>query len=65
MLGLLDCDLVDMNAGYVMVIELNFDGTVLQVRQYPRVAFTNGELGSSLEALGLTSKQEVLFLELI
>ncbi|CAM6127148.1 unnamed protein product [Calypogeia fissa] len=40
-------------------------GTYRLVRQYPRVAFTEGELDSSLEALGLTSKQEVLFLELI
>lgn len=35
------------------------------VRQYPRRAFTDGEHGSSLSELGLTSKQEALFLELI
>lgn len=40
-------------------------GTYRLVRQYPRRAFTDGEHGSSLSDLGLTSKQEALFLELI
>eukprot|EP00252_Welwitschia_mirabilis_P022128 TRINITY_DN5896_c0_g1_i1.p1 TRINITY_DN5896_c0_g1~~TRINITY_DN5896_c0_g1_i1.p1 ORF type:complete len:589 (-),score=133.51 TRINITY_DN5896_c0_g1_i1:345-2111(-) len=34
------------------------------VRQYPRRAFTEGEHDSTLNDLGLTSKQEALFLEL-
>lgn len=58
---------IDLNAGQSMVIDtypvcMTFG---LQVRQYPRVAFTDKELDSSLEVLGLTSKQEVLLLELI
>ncbi|BFI25341.1 hypothetical protein MPTK2_1g20270 [Marchantia polymorpha subsp. ruderalis] len=40
-------------------------GSYRLVRQFPRVAFTDGEHASSLESLGLTSKQEVLLLELI
>eukprot|EP01018_Ginkgo_biloba_P018066 Gb_05634 [translate_table: standard] len=40
-------------------------GTYRLVRHYPRRAFTDGEHGSSLSELGLTSKQEALFLELI
>ncbi|KAL3685924.1 hypothetical protein R1sor_003946 [Riccia sorocarpa] len=40
-------------------------GSYRLVRQFPRVAFTDGEHSSSLESLGLTSKQEVLLLELI
>ncbi|CAL9205049.1 unnamed protein product [Musa hybrid cultivar] len=35
------------------------------VRPYPRRAFTEGESELSLSELGLTSKQEVLFIELI
>ncbi|XP_020582222.1 plant UBX domain-containing protein 8-like isoform X2 [Phalaenopsis equestris] len=37
----------------------------LQVRPYPRRSFTNKESQLSLSELGLTSKQEALFLELI
>ncbi|KAG6534190.1 hypothetical protein ZIOFF_008075 [Zingiber officinale] len=37
----------------------------LFVRPYPRRAFTDGDGGLSLSELGLTSKQEALFLELI
>jgi len=33
------------------------------VRSYPRRAFTEGESQMSLSDLGLTSKQEALFLE--
>lgn len=40
-------------------------GTYRLVRPYPRRAFTDGESGLSLSELGLTSKQEALFLELI
>lgn len=40
-------------------------GAYRLVRQYPRRAFTDGEQGSSLSDLGLTNKQEALFLELI
>ncbi|KAL2653947.1 hypothetical protein R1flu_022075 [Riccia fluitans] len=40
-------------------------GSYRLVRQFPRVAFTDAEHSSSLESLGLTSKQEVLLLELI
>uniref|UniRef100_A0A0C9QM09 TSA: Wollemia nobilis Ref_Wollemi_Transcript_25401_2356 transcribed RNA sequence n=1 Tax=Wollemia nobilis TaxID=56998 RepID=A0A0C9QM09_9CONI len=40
-------------------------GTYRLVRQYPRRAFTDVEQGSSLSDLGLMSKQEALFLELI
>lgn len=36
-----------------------------QVRPYPRRAFDDGESASTLNELGLTSKQEALFLELI
>ncbi|RRT72145.1 hypothetical protein B296_00032000 [Ensete ventricosum] len=35
------------------------------VRPYPRRTFTNGESELSLSELSLTSKQEVLFMELI
>lgn len=38
---------------------------VEQVRPYPRRAFSDGESTLSLNELGLTSKQEALFLELI
>lgn len=37
----------------------------LQVRPYPRRAFGDGEGASTLDELGLTNKQEALFLELI
>eukprot|EP00262_Sarcandra_glabra_P011619 TRINITY_DN2827_c0_g2_i1.p1 TRINITY_DN2827_c0_g2~~TRINITY_DN2827_c0_g2_i1.p1 ORF type:complete len:585 (+),score=155.30 TRINITY_DN2827_c0_g2_i1:82-1836(+) len=40
-------------------------GTYKLVRPYPRHAFGNGESGLTLSELGLTSKQEALFLELI
>ncbi|OVA14152.1 UBX [Macleaya cordata] len=40
-------------------------GTYRLVRPYPRRAFSDGESGLSLSDLGLTSKQEALFLELI
>ncbi|XP_010278560.1 PREDICTED: plant UBX domain-containing protein 8-like [Nelumbo nucifera] len=40
-------------------------GTYRLVRPYPRRAFSNGESSLSLSELGLTSKQEALFLELI
>ncbi|XP_077248565.1 plant UBX domain-containing protein 8-like [Tasmannia lanceolata] len=40
-------------------------GTYRLVRPYPRRAFSDGESGLSLSELGLTSKQEALFLELI
>jgi hypothetical protein len=48
----------------------NFQGVlsfsvVKQVRPYPRHAFGDGESESTLNDLGLTSKQEALFLELI
>ena len=36
-----------------------------QVRPYPRRAFSYEESASILEELGLTNKQEALFLELI
>lgn len=38
---------------------------VVQVRPYPRRAFSDGESALTLNELGLTSKQEALFLELI
>lgn len=37
----------------------------VQVRPYPRRAFSDGESASTLDELGLTNKQEALFLELI
>lgn len=37
----------------------------LQVRPYPRRAFSDGESTLTLNELGLTSKQEALFLEQI
>nr|GMD79966.1 plant UBX domain-containing protein 8 [Ipomoea batatas] len=40
-------------------------GTYRLVRPYPRRAFSSGETSSTLNELGLTSKQEALFLELI
>ncbi|OEL31245.1 Plant UBX domain-containing protein 8, partial [Dichanthelium oligosanthes] len=40
-------------------------GTYRLVRSYPRRAFTDGERQMSLSDLGLTSKQEALFLEKI
>lgn len=40
-------------------------GTYRLVRPYPRRAFSDGESSSTLEELGLTSKQEALFLESI
>ncbi|KAL9246755.1 hypothetical protein vseg_020250 [Gypsophila vaccaria] len=40
-------------------------GTYRLVRPYPRQAFSDGESSLSLSELGLTSKQEALFLELI
>ncbi|RCV32160.1 hypothetical protein SETIT_6G235700v2 [Setaria italica] len=40
-------------------------GTYRLVRSYPRRAFTDGESQMSLSDLGLTSKQEALFLEKI
>jgi len=36
-----------------------------QVRPYPRRAFSDGESAATLAELGLTNKQEALFLELI
>ncbi|XP_042478267.1 plant UBX domain-containing protein 8-like isoform X2 [Macadamia integrifolia] len=39
-------------------------GTYKLVRPYPRRAFSDGESGLSLGELGLTSKQEALFIEL-
>ena len=35
------------------------------MRPYPRRAFSDGESGLTLNELGLTSKQEALFLESI
>ncbi|XVE57827.1 hypothetical protein DITRI_Ditri04bG0121400 [Diplodiscus trichospermus] len=40
-------------------------GTYRLVRPYPRRAFSDGESSLTLNELGLTSKQEALFLELI
>ncbi|XP_054823393.1 plant UBX domain-containing protein 8-like isoform X2 [Prosopis cineraria] len=40
-------------------------GTYRLVKPYPRHAFTDGESALTLSELGLTSKQEALFLELI
>ncbi|GAB2274001.1 hypothetical protein Dimus_008771 [Dionaea muscipula] len=40
-------------------------GTYRVVRPYPRRAFSDGDSNVSLSELGLTSKQEALFLELI
>ncbi|KAJ7952370.1 plant UBX domain-containing protein 8 [Quillaja saponaria] len=40
-------------------------GTYRLVRPYPRRAFSDGESALTLNELGLTSKQEALFLELI
>ncbi|KAI8530350.1 hypothetical protein RHMOL_Rhmol11G0050800 [Rhododendron molle] len=40
-------------------------GSYRLVRPYPRRAFDDGESASTLNELGLTSKQEALFLELI
>ncbi|KDP25500.1 hypothetical protein JCGZ_20656 [Jatropha curcas] len=40
-------------------------GTYKLVRPYPRRAFSDGESALTLNELGLTSKQEALFLELI
>ncbi|CAI0414287.1 unnamed protein product [Linum tenue] len=40
-------------------------GTYRLVRPYPRRAFSDGETALTLSELGLTSKQEALFLELI
>jgi len=40
-------------------------GTYRLVRPYPRRAFSDGESALTLNELGLSSKQEALFLELI
>ncbi|XWS38414.1 hypothetical protein CRYUN_Cryun19dG0129200 [Craigia yunnanensis] len=40
-------------------------GTYRLVRPYPRRAFSDGESSLTLNELGLTDKQEALFLELI
>lgn len=40
-------------------------GTYRLVRPYPRRAFSDGESAATLDELGLTGKQEALFLELI
>ncbi|CAJ1943592.1 unnamed protein product [Sphenostylis stenocarpa] len=40
-------------------------GSYRLVRPYPRRAFSDGESGATLAELGLTNKQEALFLELI
>lgn len=37
----------------------------VQVRAYPRRAFSDGERNSTFNELGLTSKQEALYLESI
>ncbi|KAJ6802138.1 plant UBX domain-containing protein 8 [Iris pallida] len=50
---------------YIDVGRLVKPGSYRLVRPYPRQAFTNGESASTLAELGLTSKQEALFLELI
>lgn len=42
-----------------------FFPSIWQVRPYPRRAFTDRESTLSLSELGLDSKQEALFLELI
>lgn len=41
------------------------DFSHVQVRPYPRCTFGDGESSSTLGELGLTSKQEALYLELI
>ncbi|PKA66409.1 hypothetical protein AXF42_Ash007107 [Apostasia shenzhenica] len=50
---------------YIDVGRLVKPGSYRLVRPYPRHAFTDEESQSSLSDLGLTSKQEALFLELI
>ncbi|KAL6986182.1 hypothetical protein U1Q18_019550, partial [Sarracenia purpurea var. burkii] len=51
-------DFIDVGRGFK-------PGTYRLVRPYPRRAFNDGESASTLNELGLTSKQEALFLELI
>ncbi|XP_042425558.1 plant UBX domain-containing protein 8-like isoform X1 [Zingiber officinale] len=50
---------------YIDIGKVVKPGSYRLVRPYPRRAFTEGESGLSLSELGLTSKQEALFLELI
>ncbi|KAJ6791195.1 plant UBX domain-containing protein 8 [Iris pallida] len=50
---------------YIDVGRLVKPGTYRLVRPYPRQTFTDGEGASTLAELGLTGKQEALFLELI
>lgn len=49
----------------VLSLGLSFGVVMKQVRPYPRHAFGDGESESTLNHLGLSSKQEALFLELI
>ncbi|XVF10667.1 hypothetical protein REPUB_Repub07fG0202100 [Reevesia pubescens] len=51
-------DFIDIGRGVKL-------GTYRLVRPYPRRAFSDGESSLTLNELGLTSKQEALFLELI
>lgn len=51
-------DFMDVSGGVL-------PGSYRLVRQYPRQAFTDAEHGQSFSDLGLTSKHEALFLELI
>eukprot|EP00250_Pteridium_aquilinum_P007065 c16859_g1_i1 orf=207-2174(+) len=51
-------DFIDVSCG-------PFCGSYQLVRPYPRKPFTDADRGSSLEELGLKSKYETLFLELI
>ncbi|XP_042393627.1 plant UBX domain-containing protein 8-like [Zingiber officinale] len=50
---------------YIDIGKVVKPGSYRLVRPYPRRAFTDGDGGLSLSELGLTSKQEALFLELI
>ncbi|KAH6818202.1 hypothetical protein C2S51_001805 [Perilla frutescens var. frutescens] len=51
-------DFIDVGRGFK-------PGSYRLVRPYPRRAFSNGESSSTLNELGLTSKQEALYLEFI
>lgn len=51
-------DFIDVSGAVVQ-------GSYRLVRQYPRKALTDGEHDSSFQDLGLSSKHEVLFLELV
>jgi hypothetical protein len=54
-----------LTASDLNLIIISFFVSDVQVRSYPRRALTEGESHMSLSDLGLTGKQEALFLEKI